>query len=50
LAELYLLSIAEEKELNDDEFGLGDIAANGEMLPSVLTSFAVPKSAIIRCH
>jgi hypothetical protein len=50
LAELYLVSMAEENELNDEELGFGDIAANGEMLPSDFISFAVPKSAIIKCH
>ena len=47
LAELYLVSITEEKELNDEELGLEDM---GDMLPSCLTSLAVPKSASTRCH
>jgi hypothetical protein len=40
----------EEKELKEEELGLGDIPARGEMLPSYFTSLAVPKSAIIKCH
>ena len=48
LAELYLVSITEEKELNDEELALEDDI--GDMLPSCLTSLAVPKSASTRCH
>ena len=48
MAELCLASITEEKELNDEEFALEDDI--GDMLPSCLTSFAVPKSASTRCH
>ena len=46
-AELYLVNIAEEKELKEDELGFDEI---GEILPSYFTSLAVPKSASIRCH
>jgi hypothetical protein len=48
LAELYLVSITEEKELNDEELALEEDI--GDMLPSCLTSLAVPKSASTRCH
>ena len=48
MAELYLVSITEENELNDEELALDDDI--GDMLPSCLTCLAVPKSASTRCH